>query len=437
MLAEVSNQLKRVPTLWRMMIRLYGVRPFNPARAKYRKKYDSDLHTNIEIADLSIIFDAQCIQTPTRKRGIGRYSISLIAAICAEKPEQKFGVLLTKLRNKNDFNVAVSELESLNCPNLQLLVHDPFRNTKSVSFHDAQKALENFLLGFNPVAVVSLSSFEKLDSIIPISKSNSFKRLVVLYDLIPLQYNRELLISNYQVTSYHWALTNLAASDCLLSISRESEATWRRLVYRDSKIKVIHGAGYGTSNPIYPELNAMRSGILCVGAEQPHKNIYNLIKAYSLLAPNVQALHELTILGIHSRGSRAKLEKLAKSFKVSINLPSHVTNLELEGLYLSNKLLVMPSLVEGLSMPILEGWQLGLPAVGSAGTVAEELILDSELLFDPIDVTSIAVTIQNVLTNESVWQRAAKSTSDQVDRFSWQITAKLVLEAVSEETKHD
>jgi glycosyltransferase involved in cell wall biosynthesis len=436
-LAEVSNQLKRVPTLWRMMIRLYGVRPFNPARAKYRKKYDSDLHTNIEIADLSIIFDAQCIQTPTRKRGIGRYSISLIAAICAEKPEQKFGVLLTKLRNKNDFNVAVSELESLNCPNLQLLVHDPFRNTKSVSFHDAQKALENFLLGFNPVAVVSLSSFEKLDSIIPISKSNSFKRLVVLYDLIPLQYNRELLISNYQVTSYHWALTNLAASDCLLSISRESEATWRRLVYRDSKIKVIHGAGYGTSNPIYPELNAMRSGILCVGAEQPHKNIYNLIKAYSLLAPNVQALHELTILGIHSRGSRAKLEKLAKSFKVSINLPSHVTNLELEGLYLSNKLLVMPSLVEGLSMPILEGWQLGLPAVGSAGTVAEELILDSELLFDPIDVTSIAVTIQNVLTNESVWQRAAKSTSDQVDRFSWQITAKLVLEAVSEETKHD
>ena len=437
MLAEVSNQLKRFPTLWRMMIRLYGVRPFNPARAKYRKKYDSDLHTNIEIADLSIIFDAQCIQTPTRKRGIGRYSISLIAAICAEKPEQKFGVLLTKLRNKNDFNVAVSELESLNCPNLQLLVHDPFRNTKSVSFHDAQKALENFLLGFNPVAVVSLSSFEKLDSIIPISKSNSFKRLVVLYDLIPLQYNRELLISNYQVTSYHWALTNLAASDCLLSISRESEATWRRLVYRDSKIKVIHGAGYGTSNPIYPELNAMRSGILCVGAEQPHKNIYNLIKAYSLLAPNVQALHELTILGIHSRGSRAKLEKLAKSFKVSINLPSHVTNLELEGLYLSNKLLVMPSLVEGLSMPILEGWQLGLPAVGSAGTVAEELILDSELLFDPIDVTSIAVTIQNVLTNESVWQRAAKSTSDQVDRFSWQITAKLVLEAVSEETKHD
>jgi len=436
-LAEVSNQLKRFPTLWRMMIRLYGVRPFNPARAKYRKKYDSDLHTNIEIADLSIIFDAQCIQTPTRKRGIGRYSISLIAAICAEKPEQKFGVLLTKLRNKNDFNVAVSELESLNCPNLQLLVHDPFRNTKSVSFHDAQKALENFLLGFNPVAVVSLSSFEKLDSIIPISKSNSFKRLVVLYDLIPLQYNRELLISNYQVTSYHWALTNLAASDCLLSISRESEATWRRLVYRDSKIKVIHGAGYGTSNPIYPELNAMRSGILCVGAEQPHKNIYNLIKAYSLLAPNVQALHELTILGIHSRGSRAKLEKLAKSFKVSINLPSHVTNLELEGLYLSNKLLVMPSLVEGLSMPILEGWQLGLPAVGSAGTVAEELILDSELLFDPIDVTSIAVTIQNVLTNESVWQRAAKSTSDQVDRFSWQITAKLVLEAVSEETKHD
>ncbi len=436
MLAEVSNQLKRFPALWRMMIRLYGVRPFNPARAKYRKKFDSDLHTNIEIKDLDIIFDAQCLQTPTRKRGIGRYSISLIAAICTEKPEQKFGVLLTTLTNKNDLKDAVIELESLKCPNLQILVHDPFQENSNVNFEQAQKSLEAFLLSFKPVAIISLSSFEKLSSIIPISKSLSFKRLVILYDLIPLQSNGELLVSNFQVTSYRWALANLAESECLLSISRETEATWRRLVARDSKIKVVHGAGYSSSKLNESQPNVMRFGILCVGAEQKHKNIANLISAYSLLAPSVRALHELTILGIHSRGTRAKLMKLAKSLNVSINLPSYIVNLELEGLYLSNKLLAMPSLVEGLSMPILEAWEMGLPAVGSAGTVAEELILDLELLFDPNDVTSMAATIQNVLTNESVWQRAAKSTRDQVDRFSWQRTAKLVLEAVSEETKH-
>lgn len=418
------------------MIRVYGVRSFNTARAKYQKKFHLDLDKKIEEQDLSIIFDAQCLQTPTRKRGIGRYSISLISAMCAEQPERKFGVLLTTLTNENDLKDAVIELGSLNCPNLRILVYDPFKNNRRVSFNQAHKALESFLLSFNPVAIISLSSFEKLNTIIPISKSSSFKRLSILYDLIPLQSNRELLVSNFQITSYHWALTNLSTSDCLLSISRETEAAWRRLVARDSKIKVVHGAGYGSRKTNYSQSKVVRFGILCVGAEQRHKNIANLIKAYSLLTPNVRALHELTILGIHSRGTRAKLMKLAKSLNVSINLPSYITNSELEGLYLSNKILVMPSLVEGLSMPILEAWKLGLPAVGSAGTVAEELIIDSDLLFDPNDVASMAATVQKMLVDENLWQHEADSAIKKVNQYSWDNTAKLVLTAILEETKN-
>jgi glycosyltransferase involved in cell wall biosynthesis len=128
--------------------------------------------------------------------------------------------------------------------------------------------------------------------------------------------------------------------------------------------------------------------------------------------------------------------KFAKSLKVSTNFPRYITNLELEDLYVSSKILVMPSLVEGLSMPILEAWGMGLPAVGSAGTVAEEIIVDSDLLFDPNDVTSIAATMQNALVNATLWQRAAKSASNNVIQFSWESTAKLVLTAVLEETKN-
>jgi glycosyltransferase involved in cell wall biosynthesis len=97
----------------------------------------------------------------------------------------------------------------------------------------------------------------------------------------------------------------------------------------------------------------------------------------------------------------------------------------------------MPSLVEGLSMPILEAWEMGLPVIGSAGTVAEELIMDSKLLFNPNDINSIAVTIQNLLTDEIAWQQEAKSLKNRVDQYSWRATAKLVLEAVLEEIKHD
>jgi len=434
-LAEVSDLLKRFPTLWRIMIRIYGVRRFNPERAKYRKQFDFERYRKTKNQTLGVIFDAQCLQTATMKRGIGRYSISLIAAICAEQPEKKFGAFLTTLTTRDELNHAIEALESLNCSNLEILVYDPFKQSKRISFVKAQKALESFLLSFNPDVVISLSGFEKLGEIIPVSKSNSFDWLVILYDLIPLQFNRDLLVSNFHRSSYHWNLANISKSDCLLSISHESKASWKHLVSRDSKIKVISGAGYRFSTPICSRSNNVRSGILCVGAELRHKNIAKLVEAYSLLDPRVRELHKLTILGINSRGARGKLARFSKSLKISINLPGYLANEELEKLYVSNKLLVVPSLVEGLSMPILEAWRFGLPAVGSSSTVAQELILDSKLLFDPNDVTSIVATIQNVLTNENIWQQAEESISKRVIQYTWQNTAKLVLQAVSESTK--
>lgn len=436
MLSEASNFLKRFPRLWRILMRIYGIKRFNPAQAHYRKSFDLPLNDNTEEQKLNIIFDAQCLQTPTRKRGIGRYSISLIEAVCREKPDMNFGVLLTTLANKSDFSDAVLELEALNLPNLNIIVCDPFKNKKKVNFIQAQELLESFLLKFEPSAVITLGSFEKLNSVIPTTHNQSFTRLAILYDLIPLQYKRDLLVSNFQMTSYNWALSNLSKAECLLSISRESETVWRNMVSKDSKIKVIYGAGYRATKPPRSNSNVVRSGILCIGAEQKHKNIVNLIHAYSLFQPNFREKHELTVLGIHSNGARARLKKFATSRNVSVNFTSFLTNQELNDAYGSNKLLVMPSLVEGLSMPILEAWEMGLPVVGSAGTVAEELIVDSELLFDPNDVTSIAATVQNVLTDDIAWQRAAASTSKKVSHYSWQNTAKLLLEAVSEETNH-
>jgi glycosyltransferase involved in cell wall biosynthesis len=361
----------------------------------------------------------------------------LIEAACREHPKEDFGVLLTTITNKCDLEEATLELELLKLHNLNIIICDPFDNKATLSFERAQKTLESFLLRFEPSAVIILSSFEKLDSIIPVSQNQSFKRLAILYDLIPLQYQNDLLVSNSKVTSYNWALRNLSKVECLLSISQGTAAVWRSLVSKDSKIKVIYGSGYKTLKPLEINSSDERSGILCVGAEQNHKNIDNLIRAYSLFLASCPDKHQLTILGINSTGARARLKKFATSLNVSVIFPNYLTDLELIYLYASSKLLVMPSLVEGLSMPILEAWEMGLPVIGSAGTVAEELIMDSKLLFNPNDINSIAVTIQNLLTDEIAWQQEAKSLKNRVDQYSWRATAKLVLEAVLEEIKHD
>ena len=47
-----------------------------------------------------VIFDAQCLQTFTRQRGIGKYSLSLIEAICKVEPEKKFAAFLTNITSR-------------------------------------------------------------------------------------------------------------------------------------------------------------------------------------------------------------------------------------------------------------------------------------------------------------------------------------------------
>ena len=92
----------------------------------------------------------------------------------------------------------------------------------------------------------------------------------------------------------------------------------------------------------------------------------------------------------------------------------------------------MPSLEEGLSLPILEAWSLGLPVVGSANTAVEEILQDKSLLFDPYSVKSMKETISNILTQDSFWQRAVAEIPEQIEKFSWSQTANLTLNAIEE-----
>jgi glycosyltransferase involved in cell wall biosynthesis len=238
------------------------------------------------------------------------------------------------------------------------------------------------------------------------------------------------LISNRQRTSYHYALQQMQKFDLLLSISRESKIAWQELVNSQSNIEVIYGGGSQGTAKAGKEL-ANRKGLLCVGAEMPHKNIKRLIEAYSLLPNQTQHDHPLIVVGIRSKGTRAFLEKYAQKLNSKIILPPYLTDTELEDLYSNSRLLVMPSLVEGLSLPILEAWSHGLVAMGSACTVAEELIQDKNCLFDPTNPESMSKTITLGLTDDSFWETALVAQQRRSTGFTWAATSSRLISAIN------
>jgi O-antigen biosynthesis alpha-1,2-mannosyltransferase len=431
-LRSVSGQLQRYPLAWRTAIRLYGYNALNQKRMYYRFYEPRAGLVDLPRDNYRLVFDGQCLQTLTRQRGIGKYSINLVRAISQQLPEEHFAIVLTDIANPGEIESALQIIKTVECSNLDVLVFNPFKKSQRIKYSIALVKYREYLESLGSDWVLSLSNFEKLSHAIPTPKSTKYKKASILYDLIPLQYPRQLLISRRQKSSYALALDNLRASDLLLSISEESRKYWLKLINKAQYIKVVYGSGNSDISDHESVGLDTKTGFLCVAAEMPHKNVVRLIEGYSLIKPELRSAHTLTIAGIRSPGSRARLKKIASGLEVEIILPDYITDIELKNIYRASRLLVMPSLVEGLSLPILEAWSNGTVAIGSRGTVAEELIGDSSLLFDPEDPVDIARVMVEYLTHNELWNGAHSNIEAALKRFTWQNTAKLTLDALED-----
>ncbi len=426
-----SNLLKRFPSIWRVTVWIYGLGSFDPIKFKYKNSFCFQNESCLTSSVFEIVFDAQCLQTQSLKRGIGKYSLKFIEATCNARPSKSFAAVLTTVASSTDLASAQLALENLDCANLNIVIIDPFDGKRKVSMVEGQ---QNFLRDLEKIGcntVISLSSFQKPESVIalPVQRSSKFSKVAILYDLIPLQLSKSMLISNWQKTSYEWALNNLANFDLLLSISKESREHWSKLVTSRSRVEVIRG-GIDLKSTAEQKKFDQRSGILCVGAEQRHKNVELLINAYSQLPDNVQLEHKLSILGISSAAGRKRFSKIARAAIGKVEFSAYLDEALLTSAYENARLLVMPSLIEGLSLPILEAWSSGLLAIGGINTVAEELIADHSLLFDPTSAPSMAECMNRLLNSKVDWNRGLESSMLRSKEFTWGATAELALEAI-------
>ncbi len=427
MLKMIADFLQNYPRIWKLALKIYGYREINLNRLKY-KRQDILEYINPGIkANYKIVFDAQCLQTLTRQRGIGSYSVNLIDAICDSSPESNFAAVLTNIVDKNELAKAINILQNLKCRNLDIYIFNPFHNKTNLEFSEAPTDYRLFLESLNCKHVLALSNFEKINNAIPLPGSKNYKRFTILYDLIPFQFPHQLLISRRQKKSYLDALERLENFDGLFSISNETKNHWLKLVSVNIPIKVIYGGTRNQKHRFSKNFDE-RFGIMCVGAELEHKNLRRMLKAYAQLPSDIKRIHPLTIVGIWSGGYRKYMKRLAKTLGISVAIPDYLERDALSKLYQDSRLLIMPSLVEGLSLPILDAWSHGLIAVGSENTVAEELIENENLLFDPYNIESMSYKMLEYLTNKISWELAQSELDSKLAYFTWDNSAVAVLE---------
>lgn len=125
---------------------------------------------------------------------------------------------------------------------------------------------------------------------------------------------------------------------------------------------------------------------LYVGNFYPHKNVENLIKAFA--QTNIDT--KLILRGRYDYFTQ-RIEELITSLHQEKRIIIHpnYSYSEMVFFYKHAKALIHPSLSEGLGLPLIEAAYFNLPIIASDIPVFKELLNDTYISFNPLDVLDI------------------------------------------------
>ena len=183
-----------------------------------------------------------------------------------------------------------------------------------------------------------------------------------------------------------------------------------------------------------------RPFLLYVGTIRPQKNIPRLVEAFAVLRGELENHPvygdlRLIIIGDEiSRHPAVRRTVIQTRMEQVVRFLGFVPFDTLRTFYASASAFVFPSLYEGFGLPPLEAMASGTPVVTSNLSSLPEVVGDAAVLVNPENVFEIARGIREVLTNDSLREALVGRGHEQTRKFSWESTARQVLEVYREAT---
>jgi glycosyltransferase involved in cell wall biosynthesis len=160
--------------------------------------------------------------------------------------------------------------------------------------------------------------------------------------------------------------------------------------------------------------------VLTVAQKQPHKNLGAVIRALAeldgarLVLAGAPAPHEAEL--------RALAERLGVAER--IRFLDWVSAPDLEGLYRAATCFVLPSLIEGFGLPVLEAMRHGTPVACSDRSALAEVAGDAALLFDPDDQAAVTGALRRLVEDTQLRGELVQRGLQRCAEFTWRNTAE-------------
>lgn len=400
---------------------------------------------------MRIVIDLQGAQCGSRHRGIGRYSLALAKAMVRNRGDHEIIIVLSGFFTETIEPIRAEFDGLLSQENIRVWHAygpvDSVNGSNTWRRNVAEFIRESFLSSLQPDIVHVSSFFEGFydNSVGSIGLySKNIPTAVTFYDLIPLIQHELYLTPNpdFEII-YREKINQLRRSDLYLAISESSrqELIEHLSIQSEKVFNISTAAGdqfksleisLSNKTALCQRFGLNRPFIMYSGATDPRKNHLRLIKAFSMLKPELRGGYQLAIVGKLPDADRVIFEEHVKACGLTLNditITGGVSDSEMAQLYNLCNLFVFPSLHEGFGLPALEAMSCGAPVIGSNTTSVPEVIGRADALFDPYDEKSISEKITQCLTDDDFRADLSRHGLEQAKAFSWHASANRAIAA--------
>ncbi|MCM1482928.1 MAG: glycosyltransferase family 4 protein [Muribaculaceae bacterium] len=215
----------------------------------------------------------------------------------------------------------------------------------------------------------------------------------------------------------------IRSADAIIAISHATKADIVNMYgIPQERISVIHH-GYSPA-PTTQKGSPLGIGpyILYVGERGGYKNFATLLTAFKILAQKYPDLR-LVCTGRPFKPHEKQTLKCAGMERKVIN--GLFATEQMHAVYAGAQCFVLPSLMEGFGMTILEAFAAGCPVALSHTSVMPEVAGPGGAYFNPHEPEEMASVIERVITDSAYRQTLLSAASRKLEEYSWDKCAAL------------
>ena len=278
-----------------------------------------------------------------------------------------------------------------------------------------------------------------------IKKLNHLKKVITVYDLIPLLYpqffrfNKNKLIGRVieSIDENVWVT-------CISHATKNDLCNYLPSL-DPSRVFVTHLAASSLFYPCYDlaKIGAVKAKfgipngpyVLSLSTLEPRKNVTQTIKCFSRLVED-GTFNDLSLVLVGTKGWDFDpiFNEIEANPKIRdrIVATGYVADEYLAPLYSGSMMFVYPSFYEGFGLPPLEAMQCGVPVITSNTSSLPEVVGEAGIMVDPEDGDALCQAMLTIYNSTEVRQKMSADSLAQASKFSWKKCAEQTIDAYKE-----